>query len=212
VAQVAGSADAEPGRAVLELAYERLGVPVRFESLPAAEALAASSSGRMDAELQRIDGTARHYPELIQIPVPINYIQGGVFAEKYDFPIRGWHSLRPYRIGIVGGILFAEEGTAGMDVKVAASYGELFRWIDEDQVDVGVMPRLNGLQVLAASGREGIREMGGILQTMFLYHYVHANRGDLAPRLSKVLKQMLLDGTTRRTHDEVVARLLGEGS
>lgn len=103
-----------------------------------------SSEGKVDAELQRIDGISNKYPDLVPVPIPINIIQGTVFSKKYRFPITGWHSLRPYKIGIVRGILFAEQQTVGMD-------------------------RL-------------------VLETLFLYHYVHVSRSDLVEKLEPVFR------------------------
>ena len=194
----------------MEEAYRRIDVEVEFRGFEAAEALKVSSSGQTGAELQRIDGVQRRYPTLIQVPIPINYIQGMAVSKKYNFPVLGWHSLQPYKIGIVKGIIFAERGTEGMDVKVAETYPELIQWIDEGKVDVGVMPRISGLDALNQSGKEDIGEMDGILETLLSYHYLHESRADLKKPLSKVLKEMLLDGTTQRLRKEANAKLLGE--
>jgi len=210
IAYVEDSVDHVAAKAVMEEAYERLGVEVEFQGFEAAEALKASSSGRVGAELQRIDGIQRRFPSLLQVPIPINYIQGMAVSKKYNFPVLGWHSLQPYRVGIVKGILFAERGTEGMDVKVAETYPELIRWIDDGTVDVGVMPRISGLDALNQSGKEDVREMDGILETLLAYHYLHVSRADLKKRLSVVLKEMLLDGTTQRLRKAAHAKILGE--
>lgn len=210
IAQIAGSVDVLASREVMERAYARLGVEVRFELVPADESLAALKEGRFGGETSRIDGASRLHAELVQVPIPINYVQGAAFSSKYAFPVRGWHSLRPYTIGIVRGILFAKQGTEGMQVRVAESYAELVGWIADGTVEVGVMPRINGLHALAESENSDVVEMEGLLETMLLYHYVHESRRDLVERLTPVLKKMLLDGTTRRLRDETVARLLGE--
>jgi hypothetical protein len=197
---------------VVREAYARLGIEVRLEGFLAAEALAAANAGQVDAELQRIGGAQRRFPNLIQVPIPVNELQATVLSGSYDFPVRGWHSLRPYRVGIVKGILFSERGTAGMDVRVAPDYPQLLGWLADKTVDVAVVPRLDALEALRVSRLAGIQELDGVLETMFLYHYVHERHGDLVPRLQAVLKQMLLDGTTRRLRDAAHARVLGGGS
>lgn len=197
---------------VVREAYARIGIEVQFEGFLAAEALEAASAGQVDAELQRIGGAQRRFPSLIPVPIPINDLQAAVFSSSYQFPIRGWHSLRPYRVGIVKGILFSERGTAGMDVRVAADYPQVLRWLARGTVDVAVVPRIDGLEALRLSGLTGIHELDGVLETMFLYHYVHERHRELVPRLQAVLKQMLLDGTTRRLRDESHSRALRGGS
>ena len=52
--------------------------------------------------------------------------------------------------------------------------------------------------------------MRGVLETLFLYHYVHQSRADLVPDLTRTLKEMLLDGTIRRVRDQVHAQLLSD--
>ena len=210
VAYVADSDDHFAGRAVVEEAYRRLEIPAEFRGFQADEALKASNGGQVQAELQRIDGIHHRFKNLVQVPIPINYIQGAAFSKEYDFPILGWHSLKPYKIGSVEGILFAERGTAGMEVKVAKTYPELIEWIHDGKVDVGVMPRISGLTSIRESERADVKEMEGVLETMLAYHYLHRSRADLAPRLSRVLKKMLLEGTTKRLRKETDAKLLGE--
>ncbi len=210
IPQIEGSPDVVASRAVMELAYKRIGVPVRFELCPGAESLVEPGRSRYDGELARIDGADRRYTHLVQVPIPIDYIQGAAFSKKYAFPVRGWHSLRPYRLGIVRGIIFTEQGTEGMDVKVAESVEQLMQWIANDIVDVGIVLRLSGLQALLSGKHKGIKEMRGVLETIFVYHYVRKKNRHLVPRLAPVLKKMLLDGTTRRLRRETNARLLGK--
>ena len=102
--------------------------------------------------------------------------------------------------------LLAEQDDAY--VRVAEDYAQVLRWLSRDEVDVAVVPRIDGLQQLRASGLRGIEELDGVLEVMFLYHYVHESRRDLAESLRPVLKEMLLDGTTRRLGSEATAKLL----
>lgn len=205
---VKGSADVNAGVAIIKEAYNRLGIDIMIELLPGKEALEASNSGKADGEVQRIDGISKTFTNLVQVPIPVNYLQGAAFSNKYNFPIKGWFSLEPYRIGIVRGILFAEQGTQGMDVKVAESYRELVVMLEKNEIDVAVMPRINGRVALKERNSKDIRELEGVLETLFLYHYLHKKNQQLVPRLKKVLKRMLLDGTTRQTRRRVYKQLL----
>ncbi len=206
---IADEAHQQAGRSVMAEAYRRIGLSATFRPYEAAAALEASRSGEVDAELNRIGGIDRSFPELIQVPIPVNVIRGVVFSRKYRFPIRSWRSLKPYRVGIIRGSLFAEQGTVGMDVRAAANSEELLRWIARDEVDVGVMPRIVGQTAIRRVGLEGIEELDGVLETLLIYHYVNERRPELAERLEPVLKAMLLDGTTRRLLDQAYVRMVG---
>ena len=142
ITAIAGSAENAASKRVVSEAYHRLGVEIEFSDHDAAAALRLVDTGKADAALQRIGGLDRDFPRLHQIPVPINVIQGGAFSKEHRFPVKGWNSLRPYRIGIVRGVVFAAEGSAGMDVRVAADGVELMRWVEDGEVDVAVLPRV----------------------------------------------------------------------
>ncbi len=200
------------GVAVVKEAYRRLGIPVEVKWLQGKTALELSSSGRLDGEVQRIDGVDRHYEDLVQIHVPVNYLEGVAFSKRQDFPVQGWFSLRPYRIGIVRGILFAEQGTRGMRVTAAGSYKELIELLHHSDIDVAVMPRINGLFEIKQVNLKTIRELPGVLETLFLYHYLHRKNVHLVPKVEQELKSMLLDGATQKIRDEVYTRLLREGT
>jgi polar amino acid transport system substrate-binding protein len=103
----------------------------------------------------------------------------------------------------VKGIKFAEQPTRGMNVSVVNNYEELLAMLNADQVDVGVMPRIQGLTTIHDSGYTNITEMDGVLETLFLYHYVHKRHTDLVEKLSVVLKQMLLTGEMRRVRQQI---------
>ena len=208
IAMVEDSADATAGQAVLKEAYGRLGISAEFRSYSAAAALAASNGGDVGAELQRIDGIGQVFENLVQVPIPVNIIQGVAFSKKYRFPVTGWHSLRPYKIGIVKGIVFAEQQTRGMERLVFNGYSELIQAITDDLVDVGVMPRIEGLEVVRSMQNETILEMEGILETLFLYHYVHVSRSELVDQLTPVLKKMLLSGETRKMREQSIVRVM----
>lgn len=219
IAVIQGSADTVAGEAVLREAYQRLGVPVEFRPMGGAAALEASSSGNVDAELQRIDGINRSFPELLQVPIPINYVLGTAFSVEYDFRATGWRSLQTYRVGIVEGIIFSREGTQGMDVTVAENHDQVFEMLVTGRIDVAVVPRINGLSALKNmrnlnqdENRENspVREMEGVLETLFLYHYVHKSRSRIVPALTEILTEMLNDGTTRKIRDQAYKEFLSE--
>jgi len=201
ISTVEGSIDAETGRAIMREAYRRIGMETEFRAFSAHEALEMANSGAVHAELERIDGISNRYENLVKVPIPINVIYGVAFSRKYKFPVNGWHSLRPYQIGIVKGILFAEENTRNMEVQVAADYPELMAMLSDGRVDVAVLPRVQALEFIRRNGESNIVEMEGILETIFLYHYVHNSRTDLVVRLRPVLKEMLQSGETRRIRD-----------
>lgn len=204
------SPDTVASGVVLEEAYRRLGIEINIRHFSGAEALRQSNSGQVDGEVSRIDGASRQFTNLVQVPVPINYIQGAVFSKDPDLKLVGWHSLRPYRIGRVKGILFSERGTRGMETVVANDYDQLIDFLDENEVDVVVAPYLNGrLAILEHPDGEDLN-LNGVLESYLLYHYLHEKHRDLVPAIEKVLRAMVKDGSITQMRHDVVDELTRE--
>jgi polar amino acid transport system substrate-binding protein len=211
ISGITGSRSSQLCIATVREAYKRIGYEIEIQRFNGKTALKKSNSGEVDAELQRVDGISRKYSNLIQVPIPINFLRGTAFATKVSFPVTGWYSLKPYKIGIPKGILFAEQGTEGMNPIVADSYQGVLDKLDSGEVDVIVLPQINGRLAIKEGKVKGLKELEGILEQVFAYHYVHKKNESLVPRLEKVLKQMLLDGTIKRLRDESYAKLLAGG-
>ena len=94
-----------------------------------------------------------------------------------------------------------------MNVTLANSYTELLQLLEDDIIDVAVLPRLNGVVTLKTMNNTTIREVPGTLEIFFLYHYVHKKNEHIVPELQKALKKMLLEGTTRKLRDKAHERL-----
>jgi len=104
--------------------------------------------------------------------------------------------------------VFAEQQTIGMDRQIFISYSELIQAMNEDIIEVGVMPRVEGLAAISHAKNNNIFEMEGILETLFLYHYVHVSRSDLVDKLTPVLKKMLLSGEIRKIREVAVSGIM----
>ena len=209
----AETADARAATAVLTEVYGRLGIEIEVEYLNGKLALARADSGIYDGDVQRIDGVAAVFPNLVQVSIPVNYLEGMAFANKRDIQIGNWHDLRTHRVGIVRGILFAEQGTQNMVALRAESYEQLLGLLAQDSIDVAVIPRIHGLVTSRALGntarnRGGILPSNAVLETLFLYHYLNKRHQGLVIRLERELKQMLRDGTTKDIRNRVYHDLL----
>ena len=207
---VANSSDTTISAKVLKKAYHRLGIDISILELPASEALQRSNSGSADGEVQRIDGISRNFPNLIQVPIPINYIQGAVFSKKKKRKLHGWHSLRTFKIGLVKGVIFAEKGTRGMQVQMAQSYAELIDLLLNDKVDLIVVPYINGAVAIRQHPQGDKLHLNGILETYLLYHYLHKQHEKLLPAITARLKKMLLNGSIPDMRRKIVSELTGE--
>ena len=206
-ATMTGNYETEAAAAVLREAYARLGYEFEVRYYDGHEALIHSNAGLVDGELMRVDGINRQFENLVQIPIPVNYLDIVAFTRDQDFHVHGWSSLQPYRIGVIKSILAIEEPTRGMNRVYAASVDELVQLLHDEEIDIAPMPRTTGLIAVQAHPQSGVRELPGVLETIFIYHYLNAKNSHLVPDLERELKSMLLDGSLRRLCEQSYASL-----
>ena len=190
IAGVRGLSEDEAGTVILTEAYRRIGIKLKIKRLPAKRAIVMTNQGKFDGDLQRIDAVKNLYKNLVQVRPPINFLEASAFTVGLEFPINGWDSLRPHRIGIIRGIKFAEVNTKGMNRVLVSDYDALFKMLKAGRVDVAVLPRVNGLFQLTKFGFDDIRDLKPALLRIDLFHYLHRKNSHLLPRLSAVIEDM----------------------
>ncbi len=196
------------GEVIVREAYRRLGIDVVIRKYPAERAVRLANSGELDGAVQRIDGLSDRYPNLIQVRPAINFIEATVFTKAAAFPVEGWKSLGPYRIGLIRGIKFAERNTEGMKVAPAGDYDVLFRLLDRGRVDIALSPRVNGLNHIKRQGLEGIRPLEPSVAMVDLYHYLNRKHADLVPYISAMFSRMRASGELPKIRARVVDVLM----
>jgi hypothetical protein len=202
------TADTLISEVIVREAYRRLGIDVVIRKYPAERAIRLANEGKADGEVQRIDGIAKNYPNLIQVRPSINFISATAFSAKKDLRVDGWPSLRPYRIGIIRGIKFAERNTRGMAVAAAGDYERLFVMLDRGRFDIALSTRLNGLLHIKRLGIDGVRALDPDVDRFELYHYLHRKHADLVPRIEAMFDRMWKSGDLARIRAHVVRVML----
>jgi len=207
IAGVRSFSEHEPGTVILKEVYRRIGVQLEIERLPAERAPRLANDGVYAGDLQRIDAVKNLYTNLIQVRPPINYLEANAFSVKHDFPVADWDSLRPYRIGIIRGMKFADINTKGMNRVEISDYESMLRMLDLGRIDVGVLPRINGLYQRIKFGRTAVRELKPPLVRIHLFHYLHEKNKALVPRLSAVIEAMRETGELEAMRKKAVSML-----
>ncbi len=210
LARIADIPDQYVGGEILRTVYARLNIKVEFEDIPGKRALALSSAGQLDGEIQRIAGLSRDYPTLLQISPPINYIEPAVFTTKLRFDVKGWNSIRDYSVGIVRGVGSSEAGTRGMSrVTAATSLESLIRMLDAGRIDLMVTDLFSGLvAVKKLDLHSRIYPLSPPIERIYIYHYLHERHRDLAAKVEKVIREMDASGELTRLRDSLVAQVL----
>lgn len=193
---------------VVQEAYQRIGIQIQTKTFPAERALFKSNNGDVDGEVCRIQGIESTYPNLMMVPVVVNMFEGVVFTKDITFPVTGWDSLKPYKIGIRIGTKFAEQGTKGMSVESVSDNEQLFLKLDAGRTDVVVASRLEGLEQLTQLQLKGITVLEPPLVTVNLYHYLHKKHAALIPAITKTLQEMEAEGQIQAIREQAIEELL----
>ncbi|MDN4988461.1 transporter substrate-binding domain-containing protein [Bradyrhizobium sp. WYCCWR 13022] len=210
LARIADIPDQYVGGEMLRAVYAKLNIKLEFEDVPGKRALALSSSGELDGEIQRIGTLSRDYPTLLQVTPAINYIEPAVFTTKLHFDVDGWNSIRNYSIGIVRGVGSSEAGTRGMD-RVTATTGieNMIRMLDADRFDVMVTDLFSGLVAVRKLNLQArIYPLSPPLERISIYHYLHERHRDLVPKVGQVIAQMQASGELAALREALVKQVL----
>jgi len=189
-------------------AYRRIGITVEIRKYPGERALRLANAGKVDGEVQRINGISANYHNLVQVHPAINYIEGAAFSQSERFAVKGWESLKPYRIGYIRGIKFAERNTKSMDSTPVGDYPGLFQMLGENRFDVVVSPRLNGLFQMKQLGVTNVQELTPSIMRFDLFHYLHHKHAALVPKISAVFTEMEAKGELAALRKHVVEVLM----
>jgi polar amino acid transport system substrate-binding protein len=212
LATVQDDAGVEVSIAVLQEAYRRVGIAVTIERFAGDVALQRSTSGATDGDVARADGLTLRYPDLAQVPIPIDYTDIAVFARDSALRIRTVDELRRLRVAVVRGVPAIERTIGDLPVRMVDTYDELFALLAAREVDAVVATELAGRVALARglAGAGAVR--AGILDSYLRYHYLHRRHAALVPEVERVLRAMLLDGTVARIRAATVERVLDPGA
>jgi len=210
LSRLANVPDQLVGGEILREVYARLGIAVEFVDVEAQRALALSSAGDVDGEIQRIGNLAAKYPTLIQVLPPINYIEPAVFTTGLEFDVRGWDSIAGYDVGIVRGVGSSEAGTRGMpNAQRATSLEDLLHMLDRDRFDLLVTDLFSGrVEIKRLHLDARVHPLLPPLERIYVYHYLHERHRDLVPKVEAVLREMNASGELARLRAKLVAQVL----
>ena len=204
-----GSIHQAVGAPILKEAYAKLGMSLKLYMVPAKRALAASSAGATDGEVNRIGKVATRFPTLRQVGGPVLPLQGRAFVFGKSPSIKSWEDLRPYRIGVVRGVPFSDKPTQGMDRILAKDPAHLFKLLVHDRIDIAITTSLNGRYTIGKHyPKKNIRALGPPVLTIDTYHYLHEKHRGLIPRVAKVLAEMKESGRIDAIIDTVISDLI----
>lgn len=204
---------AEGAKAILEVAYERLGVNLTFSPLPRKRALKMSIIGQKDGEVIRRLSVAEQNPSLLAVQPPIvfsevrAYYRQGEGINIYD--IADLSDLTVIRLrGVVSHQLIAQKAKGQI---VAANYEQGVALLLAGRADALIGGELVHNYFTKSDG-EGKTISSTILSKDPLYHMLHVRNSDLVPQLEAILKEMDASGESEALFQARIDELLQSAS
>jgi len=179
---------------ILKRAYKSMGIEVKLVSHSLSKSLSLSNSGEIDGEPGRIKKISKKFPNLVRVPVAINYVEAVSFSKNSSKMIKNWAELKAYKIGVVKGVKFIEGPTKGMNKVVFLNFKEAFQALNENKIDIVVAPKATGQFIVDTNKYHDIKKSSRALKRLYLYHFLHKKNEHLIPELLPILQAMKKSG------------------
>ncbi len=193
--------------AILTEAHERINIKLRVEYVPATRALLMANEGAADGEVCRIKGINKEFTNLVRVDPSYISMQSNVFTKDLKFTVEGWHSLKPYKIGIHRGHIYAENATRGFDVTSVAHDEQLLLMLDSGRLDMAIIVMIDGLMGIKNLNLERrIKIIEPPISNIPLYLYLHKKNVHLISKIGTSLREMIEKGRTKEIIKEFLSK------
>lgn len=197
---------------VLAEANQRLpNIDISFEVLPAERSLVLSNQGTNDGECCRIPGVVSpQYKNLIPIDESFFSARFSAFGKTNNTAIKTFEDLKPFSVGSVEGWKIAVQKLKEVnpaELHIVTTPEQLFKMIDRDRLDYGVVGYLSGLQSISNLKLKNIYAINPPLVEKKLYLMLHKKHINLIPEFNKVISEMNKDGTIKRLYEQLLKNL-----
>lgn len=197
---------------VLEVAYERAGIPLEVRYLPRKRALAASSSGEVDGEVMRVASLGERFPTLKRVEPPIAYHVSAMYVRKGSgIDASALVNLGDYRVAVLQGVMahvgYAEAAKSSASLP---SLEQMFKMLESGRVDIVIHNTTDSVALLANRDFPSVDPNGIEFKTVELYHYLHEDRAELSDTVAQVLSEMADTGDLERAFENGVAQATAE--
>ncbi len=185
---------------------KRMVLDVKVVRQPPARALCSVNEGFSDAELPRIAGLEKKYPNLIRVEEKIiDYNFVAFMRGPEGKHMSHWDDMADKRVGyLVGWKIFENNVPKEVYVNKLNKPALLFDMLDSGRIDVALYERYAGWNNIRSYAHMGIHECTPPLAVKPMYMYFHNSHAHLAPLAAEVLRKMKADGTYNRIKERTL--------
>ncbi len=181
--------------AVLKEVYERAGLQVSFEFLPAKRGIRVANSGLSDGEAIRSIRAVEGFPNLVRVDIPIGKDELVAYALNNLDHFAPQSDLSRYRIGILRGDRAAEKMAGNSEIHRFRKFEHAVEMLLRGRIDIAIGWQRNFEPVLAKRpDAKGIHRISHDLLHSVGYHFLHKKHRHLVGRLEKAIKELWASG------------------
>lgn len=183
-------------------------ISISFEILPAERSLVLSNQAVTDGECCRIpEVVGIQYKNLLPLTESFFSVRFNLFEKKHNSTIKSFADLKPYSVGVVQGwkiTVIKVEEVQPAEMHIVTTPEQLFKMLDQDRIDYGVVGYLSGLKTISSLKLNNIKAINPPLIEKPLYLMLHKKHKNLIPEFNKVIAEMNNDGTINRLYNQLL--------
>ncbi len=183
-------------------------ISISFEVLPAERSLILANQKVNDGECCRIPAVVvDEYKNLIPVNESFFTARFSAFGKAHSAKIKSFEDLKPFSVGAVEGWKIAVNGVKKVkpaELHIVTTPDQMFRMIEQDRLDYGVVGYLSGLESISRLGFDTIKVIEPPLIAKPLYLLLHVGHKNLIPVLDAEIKTMKQDGTIDRLYAKLI--------
>ncbi len=174
---------------LLRDAFSEMGHTLIVTYLPGKRALVMSNAGYLDGEVARVATTSNSYPNLIKVPVAIGQFKATAITYQAPDVYENFEQFKPYRLGILRGVIWSEKWTYNYSHIYANNYNEMIRMLKVNRFAYAF-----GDHAIFTQIKKTTNDTFKILEPPIfqynLYPFIHKSHAALIPDLVNALKQI----------------------
>ncbi len=179
--------------------FRRAGYEAVLSRLPAERALLMVNEGYSDADVPRVAGLEKKYPNLIRVPeAVINYEFTAFMRHPVETELT-WQGLEQKQVGmIIGWKIYENNVPKNSRISRVSKPQQLFKLLFGNRVDIILYERYAGMEIIARNNYTDLAACRPPLAVKPMYLYLHRRHAALVAPLAELLREMKVDGTWQR--------------
>lgn len=190
-------------------AFHRLGLDVKFRTLPAERSLLNLNQGFDDGTAVRIIGLEKYYKNLIRVPESIFDMEFIAISKHHSLQIESWQDLSDYNIAYINGWKLVEKNIQhAKSITKVSDVDQLFTLLDKERTDVIIYSRWPGTYYIRQHSLDDLVINESALTTQPMYLYLHKRHQAIASMIAQELRQMKISGVFNQIANEALFPLV----